>query len=84
MDKLLERLQTYIDERIQPSHKDVALPTMASQGPKYKSLDELEERMAERRRGLTLKPHYITQAESTAVKEKTAKAKRALEKKAQK
>ena len=54
---------------------------MASKGPAYTSLDELEEKMADKRRGLALKPHYITEDEAVVAKEKTAKAQRALARK---
>ena len=43
-----------------PSCNDVQPSTMASKGPQYTSLDELESQMADRRRGITLKSHYVT------------------------
>lgn len=58
-------------------HGDPPVPTVASQGPSYTSLDELEANMAEKRRGLTTKPHYLTQTEMELAAAKTAKAKRA-------
>ena len=54
---------------------------MASTGPKYASLDELEAQMAERRRGLQLKPHYISEEELQLARKRTKKAKRAMDKK---
>ena len=45
---------------------------MASKGPSYSSLNEVEEQTEARRRGLQTKPHHVTEDEMTAM------AKRAL------
>ena len=64
-----------------PENKDRRVATLASQGPKYTNLDELQANMENRRRGVVLKPHYVTEQERLLAEQRTAKAKRALEKK---
>ena len=81
VNKLLERLHSYVSTSTAPTHKDRQVATMASQGPQYTSLDELEEKMAEKRWGLQLKPHYVSEGELQLAEQRTAKAKRAIAKK---
>ena len=81
INKLLEKLDSYVTSNTVPENKDCRVVTLASQGPKHTNLDELLASIENRRHGLVLKPHYITEQERLLAEQRTAKAKRASEKK---
>lgn len=58
--QLYTKLQGYLEKDETPILPDKAVPTMASKGPAYSSLEEVAEQQEERRRGLVTKPHWIT------------------------
>ena len=81
LNNLYRKLDYYVTTETAPKFKDKSVPTMASQGPSYSTLDEVEETMEQKRRGLSLKPHYLSREEIEVINKKTEKAKKALAKK---
>lgn len=82
--ELFERLHHYVATGKTPVYHEKQVPSMASQGPSYTSLDELQHKMEERRRGLAVKPHYLPLQQLEEARQKTAKAKRTMERKRKK
>jgi len=80
MDKLYTKLNEHITANTKPKLKDKAVATLASRGPAYSSLDEVQEETEKRRRGLVTKPHYLTTEELDIARQRTEKAKKAAAK----
>ena len=53
-------LHQHVTNGTVPVLEDIQPPTMASKAPQYESLDQLEMQMEDKRRGIRLKPHYVT------------------------
>ena len=74
LEQLFKHLHDHVLSGTVPTCDDVQPPTMASKGPQYTSLDEVESQMADRRRGVTLKPHYVSDEYMEEHKKKVARA----------
>ena len=53
-------LDGYVKNRTRPLLNDIEPPTLASKGPQYDSIEEVEAEMEKKRRGGLAKPHHIT------------------------
>ena len=75
VQELFECLHRYLEQQEIPQLSDAAPPTLASKGPSYNSLDEVESAMEDRRRGLQTKPHFVTEAEMELARKRATRGK---------
>ena len=77
IDKLYDQLDQYVTSNTVPTLQDKKVPTLASKGPSYESIEQLEQETARKRRGAVTKPHYLTESEMELATKRTERAKRA-------
>ncbi|XP_067930909.1 uncharacterized protein [Watersipora subatra] len=75
LNKLFHQLRLSIVDAEGIPH-DVEPPSLASTGPSYRSIDEVEEAARQRKRGVYVKPHYLSLAELELAKRRAIRGKK--------
>lgn len=73
VDDLFTCLERHLLSHGKPSVDDPKVATLASKGQGYTSLDDLAKEQEAWRRGIAIKPHYLTTDEIALAKKRCAK-----------
>lgn len=81
IDDLYKQLDHYVSSNSVPNTNDRQVASLASRGPSYASIDEVDQETEKKRRGLTTKPYYLTGDELELARKRTERAKKSAAKK---